>query len=127
MGGSDIYVAERLKSGAWHVENLQAVNTSANDYEADISRDGRQLAVISDRGGTSRVHLFRQHDGDWIHRGRIHARAGVFQVGPLWSPDGGRLMFSQATPASSGEMFVVDLAQDSNPSWPPACAVAPRP
>lgn len=48
-GGTDIYRAVRDAAGEWHVANVASVNTPANDFEADVSRDGSQLAVVSDR------------------------------------------------------------------------------
>jgi hypothetical protein len=52
----------------------------------------------------------------------VPAREDVFQVGPLLSPRGERLLFAQrADDARSGELFLVDLVPGSTESWPPAC------
>src|SRR3546814_8072673 len=40
--------------------------------------------------------------------GRIEAARDVFQVGPLLSPTGDRLLFAQAAGARSGEMYLID-------------------
>lgn len=124
LGGTDIYSAQQGLDGTWTVRNLRSLNTPANEYEAAISDDGTEIAVISDREGRSRLHLFSLEGGRWIHKGRIRAREAVFQVGPLWSPDGRRLMFSQDAGADSGEIFVIDAKTDPDSSWPPNCATA---
>ena len=121
-GGSDIYVATRSVGGTWAVSNVAAVNTPAAEYEADVSWDGRQIAVVSDREGKSRIHLYTRDGTDWRPIGRVHAREEVFQVGPLWSPDGRRLMFSQDAGEDSGEIYVVDTAENPDERWPPGCA-----
>lgn len=122
LGGTDIYSATRAASGEWTVVNVESLNTASNEYEADVSTNGKEIAVISDREGKSRVHLFRRDQGEWRHQGRIRAREAVFQVGPLWSPDGRRLMFSQDAGKDSGEIFVIDIHENPDPSWPPTCS-----
>jgi Tol biopolymer transport system component len=120
-GGGDIYVAVE-RDGRWQVSNVgPPVSTAAFEYEAEISRDGRTMIVVADRG--DRSHLYRfGHDGtEWTERGRIAARDDVFQVGPLLSPDARRLLFGQAHADRSGEMFLTDLAPDPDESWPPDC------
>jgi hypothetical protein len=52
----------------------------------------------------------------------VTAYDSVFQVGPLHSPDGRRLLFAQADGERSGELFVTDLDRDADRSWPPRCA-----
>ncbi|HEX3158610.1 MAG TPA: hypothetical protein VHQ45_08835 [Gemmatimonadaceae bacterium] len=128
-GQSDIYVAEPVSSGDgvehWTVTNVgPPVSTAANEYEADISRDGRTLVVVADRGDRSHLYHFARQGGRWVERGRIPADANVFQVGPLLSPDADRLLFAQADGARSGELFVVDLTPDADRRWPPRCADA---
>lgn len=124
-GGSDIYRA-RANGDAWTIENVDAVNTPANEYEADVSPDGLRLAVVSDRDVRSRIHLYRRDDsGSWVREGRVQARDAVFQVGPRFSPDGRRLLFAQDAGTRSGEIFVVDIATDPDRSWPPVCGRAP--
>jgi hypothetical protein len=125
-GGSDIYRAT-VRNDVWTVENLEAVNSTANEYEADVSADGRRLAVVTDRELRSRIHVYRHDRGTWRHEGRVHGREEVFQVGPRFSPDGGRLLFAQDAGERSGELFVVDLAEGSHHSWPPSCAEAQPP
>ncbi|MGH8025439.1 MAG: hypothetical protein ACREO0_01820 [Pseudoxanthomonas sp.] len=48
-------------------------------------------------------------------------RQDVFQVGPLLSPDGKRLLFAQADGERSGELFLVDLEPGADSAWPRAC------
>ena len=119
-GGYDIYRAT-AQGDTWTVTRVDAVNSTANEYEADISADGTRLAVVSDRHVRSRIYMYRMSDGSWIPDGRVHARDGVFQVGPLFSPDGRRLLFAQDAGPDSGEVFVVEIAPGADPSWPHAC------
>ena len=124
VGGTDIYSARQLSDGSWRVVNVESLNTTSNEYEAAISDDGTVMAVISDRVGKSRLHLFARDGNQWIHKRRLRAREAVFQVGPLWSPEGRRLMFSQDTGEDSGEIFVSDTKSDPDPAWPPSCSSA---
>ena len=121
LGGNDIYVARR-DDNRWRVENIGApVNTAANEYEAEVSRDGQLMIVIADRGDRSHIYPYRFAHGRWVAQPRIVPRLDVFQVGPLLSPGGDRLLFAQAEGVRSGELFLLDLAEDADRTWPPAC------
>lgn len=121
-GGRDLYLATPQGEGRWQVEALAApVNTGGDEYEADLSRDGKVLAVVANRGERSHLYLFDREGDGWRERGRVPARDEVFQVGPLLSPDGKRLLFAQADGERSGEWFLADLATDADRSWPRAC------
>ncbi|WP_343521150.1 hypothetical protein [Sphingomonas sp.] len=125
FGQGDIYVARQAPGGAWRVRNLGApVSTAANEYEAEISRDGNTLILVADRGDRSHLYHFRRQDGVWRELGRIPARTDVFQVGPLLSPRAERLLFAQASPDRSGEIYLADLKPGSREAWPPRCAPA---
>jgi hypothetical protein len=122
FGGNDIYIA-RSEADAWHVENAGApVNSGANEYEAELSRDGRLLIVVADRGDRSHFYLYRREAVGWVAQPRIVPRLDVFQVGPLLSPRADRLLFAQADGKRSGEIFVIDLAPHADDSWPPTCS-----
>lgn len=121
-GGGDIYVAEE-RNGRWEVANVgPPVSTAAFEYEAEISRDGRTMIVVADRGDRSHLYHFERDGARWVERGRIDARPDVFQVGPLLSPDAQRLLFAQAHGTASGELFLSDLVPDPREDWPPRCA-----
>lgn len=127
LGKSDIYVATPGNDGSWKVENLGVPVNSANDeYEAEISRDGKTLIVVADRGDRSHLYRFTLENNRWVEQGRIPALPNVFQVGPLLSPDGDRLLFAQADGTRSGEIFEIDLAPTPNKDWPPHCEGAPK-
>ena len=112
--------------GTWSVENVgPPVSTAANEYEAEVSRDGRTLIVVADRGDRSHLYRFAREDGAWVEKGRIPALAHVFQVGPLLSPRADRLLFAQADAKDSGEIFVADLAPGADLDWPPSCGGPP--
>lgn len=121
-GGGDIYVATETGPGEWTVANLgPPVSGGANDYEAEISRDGRTLITVSDRGDRSHLYRYRREGDRWVEVGRIPADPDQFQVGPLLSPKGDRLLFAQRHGARSGEMFLIDLVPEPDRSWPPDC------
>jgi Tol biopolymer transport system component len=120
-GGSDIYRAYR-HGEYWRVENAgAAVNTKFDEYEAEMSRDGKLLIVVADRGDRSHLYPYRLEQGAWVGQPRIVPRLDVFQVGPLLSPAGDRLLFSQSDGAQSGEWFLMDLVTKPVADWPPTC------
>lgn len=122
LGQGDIYVARQGQDGRWAVSNIGApVSTSANEYEAEISRDGKTLILVADRGDRSHLYQFRKEGGQWREVGRIPARADVFQVGPLLSAKGERLLFAQASHDRSGEIYLTDLKPGTREPWPPVC------
>lgn len=128
MGGNDVYVASPLSDGTWQVTNLGAdINSASNDYEAEVSADEKQLVLVSNREGRSHLYRFEQSAGRWHARDRIPARDDVFQVGPLLSPRGDRLLFAQADGTRSGELFLADLTSTPDRSWPPAGAACAPP
>lgn len=121
-GGRDLYLATPQGDGEWRVEPLPGgVNTTGDEYEADISRDGRVMVVVANRGERSHLYRYERVDGAWLDRGQVPARQDVFQIGPLLSPDGKRLLFAQADDDRSGELFLVDLEPGADPAWPQAC------
>lgn len=124
-GAGDIYAATQSPSGEWKVENLgPPISTAADDYEAEISRNGRTMIVVSDLGDKSHLYRFVLKNGKWAETGRIEAAPDVFQVGPLLSPGGDRLLFAQAARARSGEMYLIDLTDDPDRVWPPCAGPA---
>lgn len=122
LGGNDVYVAAPQTDGSWRVANLGApLNTPKNDYEVEVSRDGRQAVVVSDREGRSHLYRYARVGEAWQPLGRVPARDAVFQVGPLLSPKADRLLFAQGDGRRSGELFLIDLEAGADPGWPPAC------
>lgn len=121
-GQSDIYSAVETVPGTWRVENVGSpVSTAANEYEAEVSRNGRTLVVVADRGDRSHLYRFERTARGWTEIGRVPGRHDVFQVGPSLSPRGDRLLFAQADSLKSGEMFLVDLKPRAAEAWPPKC------
>lgn len=121
-GEGDIHVATPLPDGGWRVDNVgPPVSTPAYEYEADLSHDGNSLVVVANRGARSHLYRYLRVDGRWQESGLIAAADDVFQVGPLHSPDGRRVVFAQADGARSGELFVSDLEPGADTNWPPRC------
>ena len=126
FGQGDIYAATERTDGSWNVVNVgPPVSTAANDYEAEIAADGHMLILVSDRGDISHLYRFTKRDGDWREIGRIPADDDIFQVGPILSPAGDRLLFAQAAGERSGEIFMLDLEGDPEKSWPPCSPGTP--
>jgi Tol biopolymer transport system component len=127
LGQGDIYIATPQAGGQWQVINAGApLSSAANEYEADISQDGKSIVVVADRGTRSHLYHYRQDGGHWVEQGQIAADDSVFQVGPLQSPDADRVLFAQRDGARSGEFFVADLRDGADSSWPPRCGSPPQ-
>lgn len=121
-GEGDIYLGTRQADGSWRVENVGApVNTPAFEYEAEVSRDGSTMIVVANRTGRSHLYQYKWRGERWEEVGEIPALAEQFQVGPLLSPTGDRLLFAQRDGKRSGEMFLVDLVPNAAEVWPPRC------
>jgi hypothetical protein len=121
-GQGDIYVATQQANGEWRVANVgPPVNTAAFEYEAEISRDGNSMIVVAHRTNRSHLYLYKSQSGRWVETGEIAARQEEFQVGPLLSPSADRLLFAQRDGARSGEIFLLDLVDTPDPTWPPQC------
>jgi len=101
LGGNDIYVADLRAAGATNVVDLTAVNSSADDASAVLSRDGLTLYFASKRAGATA----RGNDDIWLSRRAaasdpFGAPAAVTELnsaaadGPRWlSPDSCTLYF----------------------------------
>lgn len=122
LGQGDIYMATAAADGRWQVENLgPPVNTPAFEYEAEVSRDGGTMVVVANRTERSHLYQYKWRGGHWVEIGEIPALAEHFQVGPLLSPSGDRLLFAQRDGERSGEIFLMDLAPNAGEVWPPRC------
>ena len=123
-GGTDIYTARTDRPETWFVSNVGSpINSEKNEYEADVSQDQRKLVLVADRGDRSHLYLFTRKDkrDPWVEQARLPGFPTVFQVGPLMSPAGDRLLFAQSHGGRSGEIFALNLASNPNMSWPPTC------
>src|SRR3546814_3442415 len=79
-GAGDIYAATQSPSGEWKVENLgPPISTAADDYEAEISRNGRTMIVVSDRGDKSHLYRFVLKNGKWAETGRSEEHTSELQ------------------------------------------------
>jgi Tol biopolymer transport system component len=120
FGQGDIYVATQDAEGHWTVRNVgPPVSTSAFEYEAEVSHDGRTLIAVIDRGERSHLYRFVLENNRWVERDRITAFAREFQVGPLLAPRADRLLFAQANGRRSGDLFLIDLTKRPDRNWPP--------
>jgi len=122
QGKGDIYVATQDAVGQWSVSNVgPPISTAAFEYEVEVSRDAKTMITVTDRGDRSHLYHYERGAKGWTEIGKIPAKEDVFQVGPLLSPKGDRLLFAQKDGERSGEMFVMDLKPGADRSWPPNC------
>jgi Tol biopolymer transport system component len=122
-GGSDIYLAKQAADGSWTVSAVDELNTANNEYEADVTLDGKTLVLVADRGDRSHLYLYTRPNlsSRWVEQYRLPALPSVFQVGPRLSPSGDRVLFAQSYGQRSGELFLLDLKSAPKKSWPPKC------
>lgn len=82
---------------------------SIGDSEAVWSPDGTQIAFSSTRSGTFDIYVY-----DTLTRRNRRVTTGDSRdISPAWSPDGSRLAFSSDRDTNDAEIFVYDLATDS--------------
>jgi Tol biopolymer transport system component len=123
IGSTDIWRASREPSGRWSVENLgEPVNTSRNEYEAQISPDETKLIVMADDG----LYEFRRSGNQWAQRRRLPSPINLDadEVGPLFSPSGRTLLYSRDSKGDKSGEFV-RWHIESQESWPDDCVSQP--
>ena len=117
LGGTDIYRA-REERGRWRVEPLgPGVNRPGEEYEAEISPDGRLMVLMADGD----LFLVRRDGDRWAARERLgpEINTPALEVGPTFSPSGRSLLFARDTGAgASGELM---LAAGVPEDWPRRC------
>ena len=119
LGATDIYRARRERDG-WRVENLgPEVNGPGDEYEAEVSPDGRRMLLMADGD----LYMLDRVGNRWSRKRKLGPEvntAGI-EVGPAFAPDGRSFLFAsdRGTERGSGELM---LAGPSGPSWPPLCS-----
>lgn len=118
-GKTDIWRAREREPGRWEVENAgAAINSSGDEFEAEISPDGSRMILMADDG----YYESTLAPTGWAPRRRMGSeinRNGT-EVGALFSPSGHSLLFSRDTKGPlSGEFLVWRWGSDVG--WPPAC------
>ncbi|MEA3017847.1 MAG: hypothetical protein QOI38_2569 [Sphingomonadales bacterium] len=118
LGGTDIWRA-RQRGGRWTVENLgPGVNGPGDEYEAEISRDGRRMLLMA--GGD--LWTVPRSGGGWGARIRLgpEINGARLEAGPLLAPDGRSFLLARDTGAGgSGELFLARSGRGR--FWPPRC------
>ncbi len=82
---TDIYLIPAAGGDVW-----EFVRSDGDDYAPCWSPDGKQLAFISDRDGTSQIWVIPADGGEARRVTNVPTGAG----GPLWSPDGRWIAFT---------------------------------
>lgn len=118
LGATDIWRA-RTSGGGWRVENLgPGVNGAGDEYEAEISPDGRRMLLMADGDLFAAT---KGRGGRWGGRTRLGPEINTvsLEVGPTFAAGGRSFLFARHTgPAASGEMFV---ARGSRAAAHPDC------
>jgi hypothetical protein len=96
------------------------VNGPGDDYEAEISSDGRLMLLMADGDIWTAT---RSRRGSWGARSRLgpEINTSALEVGPAISPSGGSFLFARDTGAgASGELFLARRGGRAE-AWPPVC------
>jgi len=117
VGKTDIWRA-REAGGKWLVENAgAAINTAADEYEAEISPDGKTLIVMT---GDGLYESKREGDG-WAPRVRLpDVNMNRNEVGALFSPSGNSLLFARDEGAPRSGEFIL-WKRGPAEDWPKPC------
>ena len=128
-GNSEIYVADidddAMKRGAFRIKRLtfnQGIDTAPS-----WSPTGRQLAFVSDRGGTPQIYTM---DAEGSNVTKASFGGSTHCDSPAWSPSGDRIVYV-ARVESVFDLYILDLrtqqisqltesnARNESPSWSP--------
>jgi TolB protein len=121
-GGMDIYVSNLDGSNP---RQLTRTKATVNISPRWNPRTGREIAFVSDRGGSPRIYIM---DSSGANQRPLISRGGE-SVSPSWSPDGKYIAFTYGG-AGSYQIFVADVAtgqliqltsqgRNESPSWSP--------
>ncbi|MBI3654259.1 MAG: PD40 domain-containing protein [Acidobacteria bacterium] len=121
-GSMEIYVANLDGSG---LRRLTRTTKAVNISPRWNPRTGREIAFISDRGGSPQVYVM---DASGANQRPLIARGGHADS-PSWSPDGRYIAFTYGG-AGSYQIFVADVAsgqllqltssgRNESPTWSP--------
>lgn len=119
-GRTDIWRAREVSAGRWTVENAgQAINSEADEYEAEFSPDGTRMILMTGDG----YYESTLTPQGWSPRRRMGGEINLngTEIGALFSPSGRSLMFARDPKGPlSGELFL--LHQGSEEAWPLRCS-----
>lgn len=104
-GNFEIY---SMNSDGTNQTNL--TKTPAGDYSPAWSPDGLKLAFFSDRDEMYQLYVM---DADGTNQRRVPTPDVWVFSKPVWSPDGGRLVFRGYTAEGTYDLFVVKVADAS--------------
>ncbi|MDO8446274.1 MAG: CHAT domain-containing protein [Deltaproteobacteria bacterium] len=100
---------------------------TADDFQPDVSPDGKSVAFLSNRSGNNDIWLIPIGGGS----ARQLTTHTASDTDPAWSRDGKRIAFTSLRDDSKGDIWVLDLeswketriadsrAAESHPSWFP--------
>lgn len=76
------------------------------DWSAEPSPDGRRLAFVSDRSGATEIWI--KDIGNPDSAMRLTDFGGPFLSSPVWSPDGGMLVFDATVENGNFDLYSID-------------------
>jgi Tol biopolymer transport system component len=140
-GGMVVFTSYRDGNGELYSVNAtggaarRLTNTTTNETQAALSRDGAHLAFISDVSGVPKLWVSAGDGSGAAPVTAGFAFPGSPEAGPSWSPGGDRIAFVSAvngsadiflvTPGSAPVALVTDPAADVEPAWsPPGSEIA---
>jgi hypothetical protein len=111
-GKTDIWRAREV-GGTWTIENLgPSVNTTGDEYEAEIARNGNYMIIMTNEG----LYESSRRGGAWIERrpppAPVNDNGGA--VGALLLSNGNVLYSKESRSALSGEFYVWRRAAADN-------------
>jgi Tol biopolymer transport system component len=119
IGKTDIWRAREVEPGRWTVQNAgPEINSAGNEYEAEMSPDGKRLLVMTDDA----MYESTFDGARWSPRRKLPPEINVngSEIGALFSPSGRSLLFSRDTKGpKSGEFHL--WRDGAEEKWPPAC------
>jgi len=118
VGRTDIWRA-RESGGKWLVENAgPAINSAADEYEAEISPGGETMIVMAGDG----LYESRLEASGWAKRVRLPADINMdrSEVGALFSPSGHSLLFARDEGVPRSGEFIL-WKRGAAEDWPKAC------
>ena len=122
-GNSEIYMMNPDGS-----QQVRLTDHRADDFGPVCSPTGEEILFVSERGGMRDLYIMR---ADGQNERPVFHTAGVYRIGSAWSPDGGKIAYSQhdlgaklttiytvkADGTSVKRVVEIKSAEGGNPTW----------
>jgi Tol biopolymer transport system component len=91
-------------------EPVVLTNTGANEYDAAVSPDSRQLVFISDRDGNPEIYLQTDVQAPTDQAIKLTETTGCSNGHPIWLPDGSGIVYESNCQDGNWEIYRASLA-----------------